>query len=316
VNVHPFIEAEKAQQRNVKRACELLEVSRAAYYAHRADIPWARQLADEQLTEHIRQAHQASKGRYGAPRIHAELRRRGHRHGKKRVARLMRCAGLRGRVPRRWNKTTVPDPAAAARADLIRRDFTVNTAAVNTRWCGDITYIPTWEGWLYLATVIDIASRRVVGFALTEQLRTELVADALTNAVAARDPAPGVVFHADRGCQGGFNWPSQHPEHWGCGWDDHGVGLRRRQEGRRCGRLAGRQWRGVSIGCGSGRRSRMGCPVRTPLWCVACRRRWGPGGSAKVAACHRSAWPRRRVATCRSPSARRSPCSRPRTAGA
>jgi transposase InsO family protein len=84
----------------------------------------------------------------------------------------MRAAGLRGRTPRRWNKTTVPDPAAAARADLIRRDFTVNAAAVNTRWCGDITYIPTWEGWLYLATVIDIASRRVVGFALAEHLRT------------------------------------------------------------------------------------------------------------------------------------------------
>jgi putative transposase len=113
----------------------------------------------------------------------------------------MRCAGLRGRAPRRWNKTTVPDPAAAARADLIRRDFTVNAAAVNTRWCGDITYLPTREGWLYLATVIDIASRRVVGFALTEHLRTELVADALTNAVAARDPAPGVVFHSDKGCQ-------------------------------------------------------------------------------------------------------------------
>jgi transposase InsO family protein len=145
------------------------------------------------LTEQIRQAHQLSKGRYGAPRIHAALRRVGHHHGRKRVARLMRCAGLRGRAPRCWNKTTVPDPAAAARADLIRRDFTVNAAAVNTRWCGDITYIPTWEGWLYLATVIDIASRRVVGFALTEQLRTELVTDALTNAVAARDPAPGVV---------------------------------------------------------------------------------------------------------------------------
>ena len=104
-------------------------------------------------------------------------------------------------APRRWSKTTVPDPAAAARADLIRRDFTVNAAAVNTRWCGDITYIPTWEGWLYLATVIDIASRRVVSFALAEHLRTELVTDALTNAVAARDPAPGLVFHADRGCQ-------------------------------------------------------------------------------------------------------------------
>jgi transposase InsO family protein len=145
VNVYPFIEAEKAQQRNVKRACELLEVSRAAYYAHRADIPSARQLADDELTEHIRQAHQASKGRYGAPPIHAELRRRGHRHARKRVARLMGAAGLCGRTPRRWNKTTIPDPAAAARADLVRRDFTVNAAAVNTRWCGDITYIPTWE---------------------------------------------------------------------------------------------------------------------------------------------------------------------------
>jgi transposase InsO family protein len=201
VNVDPFIEAEKAQQRNVKRACQLLEVSRAAYYAHRAGSVSARQRTDEQLTDHIRLAHQAAKGRYGAPRIHAELRRRGHRHGRKRIARLVRAAGLRGRRPRRWKKATVPDPAAAARADLIRRDFAVNAAAVNTRWCGDITYIPTWEGWLYLATVIDVASRRVVGFALAEHLRTELVADALTNAVAARDPAPGVVFHADRGCQ-------------------------------------------------------------------------------------------------------------------
>jgi transposase InsO family protein len=176
------------------------------------------------LTQQIRQAHQLSKGRYGAPRIHAALRRAGHHHGRKRVARLMRCAGLRGRAPRRWNKTTVPDPAAAARADLIRRDFTVDAAAVNTRWCGDITYLPTWEGWLYLATVIDIASRRVVGFALAEHLRTSLVADALTNAVAARDPAPGVVFHSDKGCQGGFSWSSQHPGQRGCGWDDHGLG--------------------------------------------------------------------------------------------
>jgi transposase InsO family protein len=201
VTVYPFIEAERAQQRSVKRACELLEVSRAAYYTHHAGTLSARQRTDEELTEHIRQAHQAAKGRYGAPRIHAELRRRGHRHGRKRVARLMRAAGLCGRTPRRFKRTTVPDPAAAARADLIRRDFAVNAAAVNTRWCGDITYLPTWEGWLYLATVIDIASRRVVGFALAERLRTSLVADALTNAVAARDPVPGVIFHSDKGCQ-------------------------------------------------------------------------------------------------------------------
>jgi transposase InsO family protein len=201
VNLYPFIEAEKTQQRNVKRACELLEVSRAAYYANRADSPSTRQLVDQELTEHIRQAHQASKGRYGAPRIHAQLRRDGHRHGRKRIARLLRAAGLHGRTPRRFKRTTIADPAAAARADLVRRDFAVDAAAVNTRWCGDITYIWTWEGWLYLATVIDIASRRIVGFAMAEHLRAELACDALTNAIAARDPAPGVIFHADRGCQ-------------------------------------------------------------------------------------------------------------------
>ena len=210
MKVYPFIEAERAQQRTVKRACELLEVSRAAYYAHCAATPSMRQRVDEELTDCIRDVHQASKGRYGAPRIHAQLRRDGHRHARKRVARLMRAAGLHGRTPRRWRRTTIPDSAAAQRADRIRRDFTVNAAAVNTRWCGDITYVPTWEGWLYLATVIDIASRRVVGFALAEHLRTELVADALTNAVAARDPAPGVVFHSDKGCQLGFNGSSQH----------------------------------------------------------------------------------------------------------
>jgi transposase InsO family protein len=113
----------------------------------------------------------------------------------------MRERGLRGRAARRWKKTTIPDPAAAARADRIRRDFTADASKVNTRWCGDITYIPTWEGWLYLATVIDIASRRVVGYAMAGHLRTELIADALANAVAARDPQPGVIFHSDRGCQ-------------------------------------------------------------------------------------------------------------------
>jgi len=144
--------------------------------------------------------YKRSRGCYGAPRIHAELRRQGRRHSRKRVARLMRQAGIAGRAPRRWKKTTIPDPAATVRADAIRRDFTADASKINTRWCGDITYIATWEGWLYLATVIDIASRRVVGFALADHLRTELVADALANAVAARDPA-GVIFHSGRGCQ-------------------------------------------------------------------------------------------------------------------
>jgi putative transposase len=134
-------------------------------------------------------------------RVHAELRRRGRRHGRKRVARLMRRAGLRGRAPKRWRKTTIADPAAAARADRIRRDFTADAGQLNSRWCGDITYIGTWEGWLYLASVIEIASRRVVGYAIADHLRTELVSDALANAVAARGPAPGVIFHSDRVAQ-------------------------------------------------------------------------------------------------------------------
>jgi len=145
--------------------------------------------------------HEESKGRYGSPRVHAQLRAQGRRHSRKRVARLMRQCGLQGRAAKRWKKTTIPNPAAAARADRIRRDFTADASRINTRWCGDITYIATWEGWLYLATVIDIASRRVVGYALADHLRTELIAGALSNAVAARDPGPGVIFHSDRGCQ-------------------------------------------------------------------------------------------------------------------
>jgi transposase InsO family protein len=200
VNVYPFIEAEKRCRRNVKRACELLKVSRAAFYAHLAG-PSRRDQDDTELAREIQAVHQESKGRYGAPRVHAELRRRGRRHGRKRIARLMRSAGIAGRAPKRWKKTTTPDPAAAVRADLIRRDFTTDANRLNARWCGDITYIRTWEGWLFLATVIDIASRRVTGFAMADHLRTELIADALANAVATRDPAPGVVFHSDRGCQ-------------------------------------------------------------------------------------------------------------------
>jgi transposase InsO family protein len=201
VSCYPFIEAERAQRRNVKRACELMKVSRSAYYAARGCRPSPRAAQDAELAARVTVAHAESKGRYGSPRVHAQLRAQGLRHSRKRAARLMRAQGLQGRAAKRWKKTTIADPAAAARADRIRRDFTADASKLNTRWCGDITYIATWEGWLYLATVIDIASRRVVGFALADHLRTELIAGALSNAVAARDPEPGVIFHSDRGCQ-------------------------------------------------------------------------------------------------------------------
>jgi transposase InsO family protein len=200
MKLYPFIEAEKVAARSVARACVLLGVSRSAYYTHRAG-PSPRQVADSQLTAEITTVHTESHGRYGAPRVHAVLRRGGHRLGRKRVARLMAASGLRGRAPKRWKKTTIADPAAAARLDLIGRDFTIDATRINSRWCGDITYIPTWEGWLFLATVIDIDSRRVVGWATADHLRTELISDALSNAVATRDPDPGVIFHSDKGCQ-------------------------------------------------------------------------------------------------------------------
>lgn len=201
MTVYPFIEAEKAAERNVARACELLEVSRSAYYAQRNTTPSTRQVEEKELTAAIVRLHEQSKGVYGAPKIHADLKDEGRDHGRKRVARIMREQGLCGKTPKRFKTTTVADPQAAARADLIKRDFSVDACKINMRWCGDITYIPTWEGWLYLATVIDIASRRVVGFAMADHMRTELVSDALTNALAARDPEPGVIFHSDRGCQ-------------------------------------------------------------------------------------------------------------------
>ena len=200
MTVYPFIEAEKAQRHNVKRACELLEVSRSAYYDHRSG-PCDRVREDAQLAERIIEVHEQSGGTYGAPRVHAELRDQGRRHSRKRIARLMRAAGRRGRTPKRWRTTTIPDPAAPVRPDLVRRDFRPAPGQVNARWCGDITYINTWEGWLYLATVIDLASRRVVGWATADHLRTDLVAEALTNAVSTRKPTGTVIFHSDRGCQ-------------------------------------------------------------------------------------------------------------------
>lgn len=200
MKVHPFIEAEQAEHRNVKRSCELLEVSRSAFYQRQRGVPSLRQVRDDEFQELIVEIHENSRGTYGAPRIHAELTARGICCGKKRVARIMARAGISGRCRRSFRKTTIQDLTASPTAiDHIRRDFAIG--AINRRWCGDITYISTWEGWLYLATVIDIGSRRVVGWALADHLRTELVADPLEMAYARRKPGADVIFHADRGSQ-------------------------------------------------------------------------------------------------------------------
>ena len=142
MTVHPFIEAEKQAGHSVKRACELLKVSRAAFYARRPGTPGPRARQDAELTEQITAAHAQSRGAYGAPRIHAVLKREGTACGRRRIARLMRAAGLAGRHRRRRHRTTIPDPQAAARPDLVLRDFRPDPTATDARWCGDITYIP------------------------------------------------------------------------------------------------------------------------------------------------------------------------------
>jgi transposase InsO family protein len=150
------------------------------------------------LTERIAAIHARSRQTYGAPRVHAELHICGERHGRKRVARLMRHAGLAGRVPRRYQRTTIGDPFTVL-PDLVQRDFMPTHP--DQLWVGDITYIRTWEGWLYLATVLDCFSRRVVGWAMADHLRTELPLRALEMALARRTPTDTLIHHTDRGCQ-------------------------------------------------------------------------------------------------------------------
>ncbi len=200
MSVFPFIEAEKSEQRNVAKACELLEVSRSAFYDWSHHVPSARRVADDKLAERIEAIHEASRRTYGWPRVHRALRDEGVHVSRKRVARIMRQRGLIGRCKRRWVKTTISDPEVTA-VDLLKRAFGPGTVELDRIYVGDITYIRTWEGWAYMATVIDLASRRVVGWAVADHMRTELVTDALRMAIAHRQPAPGLIFHSDRGTQ-------------------------------------------------------------------------------------------------------------------
>ena len=202
MSVYPFIEAEKVAARNVSKACALLSVSRSAYSVWQQHRPSARARSDERLGEVIVTIHETSRRTYGAPRITAQLRRDGIGVGRKRVARLMTEHGLTGRAKRRSTRTTIADPNAPVGViDRLGRAFTPGARALDSVYIGDITYIRTHEGWLYLATTIDLASRRVVGFAMADHMRASLVCDALTMALERRHPARGLIFHADRGSQ-------------------------------------------------------------------------------------------------------------------
>jgi len=181
--------------------CRVLRVSRAGYYAWARRGPSARTQEDAALIEQIREVHTRSRRTYGAPRMQATLITGGQKVGRKRVARLMRAAGLCGRTRRRVRpRTTMVDPTATPAANQVRRQFA--RTVTNRLWVGDITYIRTGEGWLYLATLLDACSRRIVGWAMADHLRTELALEALRMAVGQRRPRGGeLVHHTDRGCQ-------------------------------------------------------------------------------------------------------------------
>ena len=202
-----FIAAEKANH-SISLMCRLLGVSRSGFHSWERRPPSDRALADAGLVERITRVHRESRGTYGARRIHAALRRQGVHVGRKRVERLMRAQRLSGAVPRKRARTTIRVAGVRAAADLVRRDFV--PSAPNELWVADIKYIPTPAGWLYLAAVVDCFSRRVVGWSMRDDLRAELVVDALEMAVARRRPRPGLVHHSDQGSQPEFNRSWQH----------------------------------------------------------------------------------------------------------
>ena len=189
--------AHQAEHR-VATMCRVLEVSTSGYYAWRSRPQSARARRDAEVTEKIRASHARSKGTYGAPRIHRDLIEEKIRVGRKRVTRLMRAAGLRGVSRRKWITTTQRGSSTEAAPDLVDRNFIASKP--DQLWVADITYVPTWEGFLFLSVVLDVWSRRIVGWAMAAHLRTELVLEALDMALRLRCP-DDVIHHSDHGCQ-------------------------------------------------------------------------------------------------------------------
>ena len=203
-----LIHAEK-DHHDVSPLARVLGVSPQGYYAWTKRGPSVRAQQDQTLTERIHEHHENSDGIYGAPRIHTDLLEiDGIRIGRKRVARLMRAAGLARVSHRKGVRTTITDCRTTTPADPVRRQFTA--AEPNQVWTADITYVPTWQGFLYLAVVLDVFSRRIVGWAMAEHMRTELVSDALAMAIHQRHPQAGLIHHSDKGSQLGFKESSQH----------------------------------------------------------------------------------------------------------
>ena len=295
----------------VRVMSRLLGVSASGFYAWVQRPMSARAVEDIGLTALIHAIHRRSGGAYGAPSIQAELADDHQRRvGTKRVARLMRVASLRGLHLRRFVTTTIGDPAADRALDQVERQFTAD--GPDRLWVADITYVPTWAGFLYLAIVLDVWSRRIVGWAMEPHLKTELVLSALNMALAQRRPE-AVIHHSDRGCQGRFNRSSQRLNDEELRWEHRNVDGHIVRDVLRCGRRGARRRDAVSTGADFGNQSLVACPAKRLRWLPACLSRSVLDGPAKVEACRRSAWPHCRGVICRLSSAKKLPFCTPST---
>jgi putative transposase len=196
--MYELVHAERANY-SIVVACRTLGVSRSGYYKWSKSMPSARAQSDIELSTQVVAIHSEHRGRYGSPRVHRELRERGVKTSRKRVARLMRKAHVFGYTRRRFRRTTDSRHKHRIAPNLLVRDS--SATKVNQVWAGDMTYIPTVEGWLYLAVLIDLFSRRVVGWAMSDHIDTELALSALRMALEQRRPRPELIHHTDRDCR-------------------------------------------------------------------------------------------------------------------
>jgi putative transposase len=274
-----FVAAERGNHA-VARLCRVVGASISGFYAWLRAIPsvQVRAEAEAELRGHVGRIFSAGRRVYGSPRIHAELHREGRRHSRRRIERLMREMGLRARQGRRRTpRTTDSRHDLPVAPNLLDRNFTAERP--DAVWLADISYIPTGEGWLYLAAIEDLATREIVGWSMADHLRAGLCVDALVMALQRRRPPRGLIHHSDRGVQGGFTWSSQHRGGGVMRWQVGGARIEPYGESR--GLRGGLPWRGRSIGVGSGPSSPRVCRARTRRWVLGYRSRSEPAGSER-----------------------------------
>jgi len=298
----------------VESICRQLPIAPSTYFRHKArqadpSKRSARAIRDEVLMAIIARIWREHDHAYGAHKVWKQMGREGLREARCRVRRLMRALGLRGVVRgRAWTTTTHPDTAAPRPADLVQRQFTATRP--NQLWVSDFTYVATWNGFVYVAFVIDVFARRIVGWRVSSSLRVDFVLDALEQAIYARcdDTVGDLVHHSDRGSQGEFNRSLQQLRKEKLQWgslDDVGLIV---LGAARSAHPGVRRQVGVNIDKRFGRASRAGYRAGTRHWKQACRNRSVRGGSARMAVCRRPTWRRCQGGICRLWTVKRSRC--------